>query len=1314
MTASDRAPSSPPPLQLLFDNTDRLQALANGLPEFALDAGDYHAILFTPPCEWCNFTIGDLGLYLRQRTPDTYVTISAQVFAVNEVNGTCTAISAYAAVSPVRTFTVHLSQKELPYVLPLNFVVDVRSPLVNATAPPGAQYTQLDPIYGSTVYALHVSVSNDVWWVASKPLPAVPVAYQSTPLSYQISNSPHLDWYVDSCNPPTGLDYWPSIYLTGGRPCPTPTRTATATPTPSVTPSVSASASVTSSVSASVSATSSVTPSRTASSSSSASPSPTPSPSIFVPDRRLEETTGNVDGRRLLAAEEEDAADAHPALQGRRLNVNSPSPTQSATPSHTSSVTPTVSPSSSPIPCDNRTQITMFNNIDFLAPLMQEEGTLHLRGGSAAALVFEPPCRGCNFTLTALDMILQAPKPGYFDWSGLYFTVTLCQFNNNNNQLQGCTQSNVTANVTLLDFPTLVGLPVNLTYVVPPNCWGHFKLIITPSKTVDWRLSRPAPALPDTGIVGVYTKQFLMRQPCSHDLQWPQYGPTACWNDQSWQDVGVYPSLRINADIPCYVRTTECAFIEAKEALSNTTADFADINAELFELLCDVNNTFRIVDTTDNLKVVTPAFFQVVPNATIYTLWFDNPCLLNDPYGLSSGCTFNLSRVVLPLSAINDTTVSVEIFYQFGGPGSPIVAEVVRTEVLPVPFDVEFITIDLSNARVNNSQPINGISFRFYSAVRWYYSLPATDPLHQYPSFGAMPFVDFPYDTTRLVYSYILPGIYLGAVFDYNTTCNSSSLYDHWQYYSAADWRKVHNVTCYPLPVVAPPAYEAQPCLGGNNVVVTDNTLSGRYYKETGFVLLRDTTFALTFSLPCTHCNVHLSQLYLPLQRLNSTYTTITVALAILSKTSYDGLQPEEWVWSPHVNSATQSVVHYATFNLAVDHAFYTIPLPQAFDLAYRSEPSLTWALLIRSSQPVIWRDGLEPQYSLLNNPPPMVARVLAYDAADGIYTRAVDAPAVRLTSWTQPWQQCLPTPSPNAQVSRSPQSTAQSSRNPQNSRFPVPWPSGSALPSRIPLPHVSDLPVSIFAYISIEIYIFVATLTPATFLTNLVLFFLFRLSIALFVNLPVDAVRPAGFYMLPSGLTWYNVDPFADGTGIWDRRLGAAEETLAKAQRDIEALDFGRQLQTTDSNTGMGVRFVLITSQSGQQDTTKDIAKLLSGATASDVLQGFLGECGGWVCLPPVFTRPLPHRMRQLLTAAAVAMCAHHHADALQAPPLPTMRASRRPRCPSTPLAWSSRIPTRTPRAALAPAATRHPACLVAPLRASPSAACVRPVSSR
>jgi len=200
-----------------------LTAVTNGLPEFALNAGEWYAITFPPPCYWCNFTIGDLGLYLRQRTQLTQVDLTIQVYAIR-TNSSCSNITAWAPVSVSSTITVDLSEAALPYRLPLNVVVDAFSGLVNATN--GDVGTPLD----GTQFAVVITPSTNVWWVASQPMPAVPISYQTSAGTFQVLDFNGF-WNVEACNPPRGSDYWPSILLTGGRGCPTPTRSATPTRT---------------------------------------------------------------------------------------------------------------------------------------------------------------------------------------------------------------------------------------------------------------------------------------------------------------------------------------------------------------------------------------------------------------------------------------------------------------------------------------------------------------------------------------------------------------------------------------------------------------------------------------------------------------------------------------------------------------------------------------------------------------------------------------------------------------------------------------------------------------------------------------------------------------------------------------------------------------------------------------------------------------------------------------------------------------------------------------------------------------------------
>jgi hypothetical protein len=48
-----------------------------------------------------------------------------------------------------------------------------------------------------------------------------------------------------------------------------------------------------------------------------------------------------------------------------------------------------VTPSASPIICFNRTDVNLFNNIDYLAPVLEEFSALHIRAGQAVAFEFD-------------------------------------------------------------------------------------------------------------------------------------------------------------------------------------------------------------------------------------------------------------------------------------------------------------------------------------------------------------------------------------------------------------------------------------------------------------------------------------------------------------------------------------------------------------------------------------------------------------------------------------------------------------------------------------------------------------------------------------------------------------------------------------------------------------------------------------------------------------------------------------------------------------------------------------------------------------
>jgi len=56
---------------------------------------------------------------------------------------------------------------------------------------------------------------------------------------------------------------------------------------------------------------------------------------------------------------------------------------------------PAVTPSSSPIVCFNRTNVNLFNNIDYLAPVLEELSALHIRAGQAVAFEFDVSATLC-------------------------------------------------------------------------------------------------------------------------------------------------------------------------------------------------------------------------------------------------------------------------------------------------------------------------------------------------------------------------------------------------------------------------------------------------------------------------------------------------------------------------------------------------------------------------------------------------------------------------------------------------------------------------------------------------------------------------------------------------------------------------------------------------------------------------------------------------------------------------------------------------------------------------------------------------------
>lgn len=103
---------------------------------------------------YCNISVLDFGLYLRQKWSEVAMTLDASLIQVTSFDA-FGAINGSTPASRVRSSSITLSQTALPYRLPLNFHVVVG---------------------GNRFFALTFNVSLGAWWVASKALPAVPTS----------------------------------------------------------------------------------------------------------------------------------------------------------------------------------------------------------------------------------------------------------------------------------------------------------------------------------------------------------------------------------------------------------------------------------------------------------------------------------------------------------------------------------------------------------------------------------------------------------------------------------------------------------------------------------------------------------------------------------------------------------------------------------------------------------------------------------------------------------------------------------------------------------------------------------------------------------------------------------------------------------------------------------------------------------------------------------------------------------------------------------------------------------------------------------
>jgi hypothetical protein len=782
-------------------------------------------------------------------------------------------------------------------------------------------------------YALVIQSDVDIWWRFPGLIPALPKSYASQINSFQQSlDGCEFSIYASSC--PFGTEYFPSIFAAGGQQC------APATPSASPTPSVTASAT----------ASSSSTRTHTATRTSSRTNSPLP----FVPAPN-----------RLLTF---------------------------VTPSATATITPTPSAT----PCAGDYYASYFTNIDPTVSILELLDMVRLKAREPFAITFTPPCTGCTFNLSALDLILKATVPR-FDAS---FSADLCQYDNSHRFIINCISAAHTANFTLEEIPTFYRLPLHLSYTIAHGLTGDLKLIITPSVDMQWMLSKVAPAIPATGVSNATA--VLVQPPCSADLVSVAWASDpVCPYVASWDELGLYPAMSLHGSVPCFVPEPCVEYIDLLEYCSRPT----DLEGQCYD-----SDHLDVVDTIKNHTLTNTGALRVIANSTAYSIFFPNPCnqiptldRRQLTLAVEEGpCAWKPSLLTLPLQALANTKLTLTVRYHNGGPGSPAEFEHVHLLTLAPSTEIAFIDVSLYHDYLGHAEHnVQGITLVFSQEVLWHYGLPLVSfSLHDTPLITVEPAVA--YFNTSLYHGFVLPGVRLTTHLINQTCCEAQPLRLLLAQVGCLDECILSRPT--PLPVLPP-----IPCFGTGSILVADNTLESRFLFASGTLLLPNQHYAISFNLPCSECNVHLTHLTLPLGLFVDSSLVVNISIVILKNGASSGV----FTYDATLNTGWIGIGASKSLLLTTPRGFYTLLLPDAFTLAALLDPSLSYAMVITVSKKVLWFDGLAlPSFAeTLTGYSDPVARLLVEDDY-GTFLQSSQIPGVWLRSWAEPWWQCLPAPS--------------------------------------------------------------------------------------------------------------------------------------------------------------------------------------------------------------------------------------------------------------------------------------------------------------
>ncbi|RYY34449.1 hypothetical protein EON62_03295, partial [archaeon] len=543
--------------------------------------------------------------------------------------------------------------------------------------------------------------------------------------------------------------------------------------------------------------------------------------------------------------------------------------------------------------------------------------------------------------------------------------------------------------------PALYRLPLNITYEVPAGFSYDLKLFLMPSANVLWRLSAAAPATPRAGLSNATS--FLVRPPCSDLVQVATSTSCSSSNGHDWSPLGVFPSMHLTGSIPCsrLPPGLDRAFVlDAALHPYDSTHVTNFCGSELEDV-----STFRFIDTTVGSNIINLAALNTLPTFT-YTVLFDRPCV---------DCPFTIRNFKIPLARLAAASVQASVLQVTGTDlenmeFTPIGAPVnLALTYGPSFFDV--LAATGFAAPFSGAPGITGIAVTFSAPLLWHYGLPVTSiSVDDKPVLVLVPALGTDGGVVSIADSvtpsaYYLPGILLAGDIT-NSTCEEvTNGFSGLTLTNGAN----HNVSDPLLP--GSNGFTPIPCFGTGSITVVDNTLTGRFLTASGTILTPHTPYLIAFELPCTSCNVHLTHLSLPLQRIDGSSLRLNLSLALLRRH-----EPVPPALLPSMEVIDPALVSLSTsWQLPAPLALYTFVLPESFTAVDRSSESLQYGLILSFSSHVLWRGGLSapdelignPGFGLFEPPPPNAVNATHWPAT-------LERPGVWLRSWAEPFWSCL------------------------------------------------------------------------------------------------------------------------------------------------------------------------------------------------------------------------------------------------------------------------------------------------------------------